>query len=75
MTTVRRRLGYDRPMNETCPKCTEAAEIAESMHYAEIECPHCGNRFQAVTEATQQASREFLDELLLGDGEPGSSGG
>lgn len=72
MTPVSRRFRYDRSMHVICPKCKEAHEIAESDHYREIECPHCGTRFQAVTEATQQASREFLDELLKG--EPDDSG-
>lgn len=75
MTFVSPPLRYDPRMHVTCPKCKEATEVAESEHYSEIECPHCGARFQAVTEATQQASREFLDELLRGDDEPGGSGG
>lgn len=75
MTTVRRRLGYHRPMHVICPKGKEATEIAEAAHYSEVECPHCGSRFQAVTEATQQASRECLDELLGSAGKSGESDG
>jgi len=60
-------------MNVTCPSCKQPTEVADDAHYAIVECPACGARFQAVTDATQQVSREFIDELLksgIADPEP-----
>lgn len=38
--------------------------MPDEVHYQELPCPNCGGKFQAVTEATQQVSRDFINEYL-----------
>jgi transcription elongation factor Elf1 len=47
-----------------CPRCGTEHDVPEDVHYQQLPCPSCGGRFQAVTEATQEISREFIFEYL-----------
>ena len=38
--------------------------MPDEVNYQQLPCPNCGGRFQAVTEATQEISREFIFEYL-----------
>jgi len=51
-------------MRVRCPKCGTELDLPDDLHYHETPCPKCGGIFQAVTEATQQVSRAFIDEYL-----------
>jgi len=51
-------------MKVRCPSCGNEADLPEEEHYRQVACPNCGSRFQAVTEATQQVSRDFINEYL-----------
>ena len=51
-------------MKVRCPSCKTEAEVPDDQHYEQVPCPNCGGRFQALTEATQQVSREFINEYL-----------
>ena len=47
-----------------CPLCHGELEISEQEHYRDVTCPNCGNEFQAVSAATEQVGRDFLNESL-----------
>ncbi|HEX9800736.1 MAG TPA: hypothetical protein VGC00_11280 [Thermoanaerobaculia bacterium] len=51
-------------MRVRCPRCGTEHDVPEDVHYQQLPCPSCGGRFQAVTEATQEISREFIFEYL-----------
>ena len=51
-------------MKVRCPKCKSELDVPDEVHYQELPCPNCGGKFQAVTEATQQVSRDFINEYL-----------
>jgi len=51
-------------MRVRCPSCGHETDRPDDEHYQEIACPDCGAKFQAVTEATQQVSRDFINEYL-----------
>ena len=55
---------YDCAMKVHCPRCHAELEIADEEHYKDVVCPHCDNQFQAVSAATEQVGREFLDQIL-----------
>jgi hypothetical protein len=47
-----------------CPRCGSELDVPDEVHYQQMPCSNCGGRFQAVTEATQEISREFIFEYL-----------
>ena len=51
-------------MKVHCPSCHGEFEVPEDQHYREVVCPNCGYEFQAVSAATEQVGRDYLDEIL-----------
>jgi predicted Zn finger-like uncharacterized protein len=51
-------------MRVHCPSCHAEFVVPDEEHYREVVCQNCGNEFQAVSAATEQVGREFLDEIL-----------
>jgi PHP family Zn ribbon phosphoesterase len=51
-------------MKVHCARCHAEFDITEEQHYRDVVCPKCGNEFQAVTAATEQVGRDFLNEIL-----------
>jgi len=62
--SIRGAMPYDGAMKVHCPRCHAQFEIADDEHYKDVVCPSCGNEFQAVSAATEQVGRDFLNEIL-----------
>jgi predicted Zn finger-like uncharacterized protein len=57
-------MAYDSGMKVHCPSCHAEFVISDEEHYRNVLCPTCGNEFQAVSAATEQVGRDYLDEIL-----------